>query len=75
MTVVIRFRCHRYRSSGCKAILVFKKGEFTLIGDHAEFHQADEAFIANLKHENTVKERCVEEPIAIKDLFDQESIK
>ena len=72
---LVSFKCHRLRSNGCNAVLSFKNGDYTLIGDHAEYHHSEETYIANLKHVNCVKERCIQEPIAIKDIFDQQTSK
>ena len=54
--------------------MVLRDGVFTLTGDHDQFHGSDKQFIQNVKLENAVKERCIEN-LPIKDIFDQEAVK
>lgn len=59
----------------CNAKVCLQNNVFTLVGDHALYHENDFVFIDSLKLLNATKERCAKEQIAKRDIFDQEAAK
>ena len=72
---MLRYRCHRFDSANCNARLKREGNQITEVGDHSKYHGADKQYINNLQLSNAVKERCLLDPRAIKDIFDEETLK